>query len=138
MAGYSGKPLAAKLGIRPGMRVILLGAPEQFAALLAPLPDGVSIVHNLDDVAGTPYIHYFTTQSEALRIDFAALKEALAPDGMLWISWPKRASKVTTDLDENVIRATGLAHGLVDVKVAAVDETWSALKFVYRTADRPL
>lgn len=137
MAGYSGKPLAAKLGIRPGMRVILLGAPEQYAALLAPLPDGVSIVHNLDDVAGAPFLHYFTTQQAQLRADFAALKVALAPDGMLWISWPKRASKVATDLDENVIRATGLAHGLVDVKVAAVDATWSALKFVYRKTDRP-
>ena len=137
MAGYSGKPLAAKLGIKPGMRVVLLGAPDALNTLLAPLPDGVTVEQSLVDVMGAPFLHYFTTQHAQLQADFAALKAALAPDGMLWISWPKRASKVTTDLDENVIRATGLAHDLVDVKVAAVDETWSALKFVYRKADRP-
>ncbi len=137
MAGYSAKPLAAKLGIKPGMRIVLLGAPDALDALLAPLPDGVTVSHSLAGVAGAPFLHYFTTQQAQLQVDFAALKAALAPDGMLWISWPKRASKVATDLDENVIRATGLAHGLVDVKVAAVDETWSALKFVYRVTDRP-
>ncbi len=137
MAGYSGKPLAAKLGIKPGMRVVLLGAPDALNTLLAPLPDGVTVEQSLVDVMCAPFLHYFTTQHAQLQADFAALKAALAPDGMLWISWPKRASKVATDLDENVIRATGLAHGLVDVKVAAVDETWSALKFVYRKADRP-
>jgi len=137
MAGYSGKPLAAKLGIKPGMPVVLLGAPDALDALLAPLPDGVTVGHSLDAVAGAPFLHYFTTQHAQLQADFAALKAALAPDGMLWISWPKRASKVATDLDENAVRAIGLAHGLVDVKVAAVDATWSALKFVYRKADRP-
>lgn len=135
MAGYSGKPLAAKLGIKPDMPVVLLGAPDTLDALLAPLPDGVTVGHSL--VAGAPFLHYFTTQHAQLQADFAALKAALAPDGMLWISWPKRASKVPTDLDENVIRAIGLAHGLVDVKVTAVDATWSALKFVYRKIDRP-
>jgi len=137
MAGYSGKPLAAKLGIKPGMRIVLLGAPDALDALLAPLPDGVTLSHSLAGVASALFLHYFTTQQAQLQADFAALKAALAPGGMLWISWPKRASKVATDLDENVIRAAGLAHGLVDVKVAAVDETWSALKFVYRVADRP-
>lgn len=137
MAGYSGKPLAAKLGIKPGMHVVLLGAPEHFAGLLAPLPDGVVVVHGLAGIAGAPFIHFFSTQRAELEPAFAALKAALTPAGMLWISWPKRASRVPTDLDENVIRAVGLAHGLVDVKVAAVDDTWSALKFVYRKVDRP-
>ena len=137
MAGYSGKPLAAKLGIKPGMQVVLLGAPDALDALLAPLPEGVTIARSLADGTAVQFLHYFTTQQAQLQADFAALKAALAPAGMLWISWPKRASKVATDLDEHVIRATGLAHGLVDVKVAAVDETWSALKFVYRKADRP-
>jgi len=83
------------------------------------------------------FIQYFTSQRAGLNADFALLKEALRPTGMLWISWPKRAAKMPTDLDENIIRAVGLDHGLVDVKVAAVDLTWSGLKFVYRLSDRP-
>ena len=137
MAGYSAKPLAAKLGIKPGMQVVLLGAPDALDALLAPLPEGVTIARCLADGTAVQFLQYFTTQQAQLQADFATLKAALAPAGMLWISWPKRASKVASDLDENVIRAIGLAHGLVDVKVAAVDGTWSALKFVYRKADRP-
>lgn len=134
MAGYAARPLAQKLGIKAGMNVCLLGAPEGYLALLQPLPDGVKIAHELG--AAADFIQLFTREAAELHQRFPALKAAVAKNGMLWISWPKKAAKVVTDLDENIVREIGLAHGLVDVKVAAVDETWSGLKFVYRLADR--
>jgi hypothetical protein len=82
------------------------------------------------------FIHFFTTRQEILAAHFPHLKQALTPAGMLWISWPKRSSKVETDLTEDIIRVIGLDNGLVDVKVAAIDEVWSGLKFVYRLKDR--
>ncbi len=132
--GYSGKPLAHKLGLRPGMRLIALHAPAHYASLLDPLPPGVEIVDVLERPAEA--IHYFTISLGVLRAAFPGLRDALAPDGMLWISWPKRTSPLAGDVDENAVRDLGLAYGLVDVKIAAVDADWSGLKFVYRVKDR--
>ena len=140
MAGYSGTPLAIKLGIKPGHRVVLVGAPDGFEAQLAGLPDGVA----LERVASTAppdgrcdVVVAFTQAAQALEAGFEAWAAAMRDDGGLWIAWPKRASRVPTDLDENVVRSVGLAAGLVDNKVCAVDATWSGLRFVVRLADRP-
>jgi hypothetical protein len=132
--GYSGKPLAVKLGLKPGMRVALRHTPGDYERLLGPLPPGVELAHGLE--APCDLIHAFYIQRSGLQHDFPRLKQALATAGSLWISWPKKSSNVESDLDENVIREIGLANGLVDVKVAAVDATWSALKFVRRLKDR--
>ncbi len=134
MAGYSGKPLVEKLGIKAGASVAIVNAPKGYDRILGGLPSGVTRKGN----AGGPldFIQFFTREKRALERRFAALARALAPAGMLWISWPKKASGVATDLTEDVIRVIGLAHGLVDVKVAAVDDVWSGLKFVRRIKDR--
>lgn len=116
------------------MRVIQLHAPENYRRLLGKLPQGAVLEDKLRENASL--IHYFTKNKSALSEDFLKLKEALLPDGALWISWPKGASKVPTDLNENVVREIGLRSGLVDVKVAAIDEIWSGLKFVFRLKDR--
>jgi hypothetical protein len=135
-AGYSARPLAAKLGIKAGMRAALIHAPETYLKLLSPIPEGVIWVTDLAE-GEVDFIQYFTSERAALTSDFVRLKGALRPAGMLWVSWPKRAAKVPTDLDENIVRQIALDLGLVDVKVAAVDSTWSALKLVYRLIDRP-
>src|SRR5438045_1035739 len=125
MAGYSGTPLARKLGIKPDSAVLLDAAPDGFA--LDDLPPGVTIAKR----AGPgPYdvVLCFCTDQARLRRRWAALHPLTTPAGALWIAWPKRVSKVPTDLDENVIREHALAHGRVDVKVCAVDDTWSGLK----------
>jgi hypothetical protein len=132
--GYSSKPLAHKLGLKPGMRLIALHAPAHYAQLLDPLPPGVEIVDVLERPA--QIIHYFTISLPVLQAAFPGLRDALAPDGMLWISWPKHTSPLAGDVDESAVREMGLAFGLVDVKIAAVDSDWSGLKFVYRLEDR--
>jgi hypothetical protein len=134
-AGYSGTPLPKKLGIKPGHRVRLIDAPGDFAATLGELPESVEIVA---DGGGSPLdlVLFFTDSADALRARFDALKATLAPAGMLWVAWPKKASKVPTDLTEDVVREIALARGLVDVKVCAIDATWSGLKLVYRLVDR--
>lgn len=134
MAGYSGKTLVVKLGIKPSHRVLLRHAPAGLASLLAPLPPGVSFVtaraHTIDCVL------LFATQARELQSDFASLAAKLVPAGLLWVAWPKQAARVPTDLTENVVRGIGLAAGLVDVKVCAITEVWSGLKFVRRLSDR--
>jgi len=133
VAGYSGKSLVAKLGIKSGSTIAILGAPRGYGRTLGKLPQ----VRRKPSAAGRlDFVQFFTKEKLELEGRFAALARALAPAGMLWISWPKKASGVPTDLTEDVIRAIGLAHGLVDVKVAAVDEVWSGLKFVRRLKDR--
>lgn len=136
-AGYSGTPLITKLGIKPGQRVCILDAPVDYPKKLGPLPVGVKLVSSLKKNHALDFILCFVTKSVDLHSKFPGLAEALAFTGILWISWPKRSSKVKSNLDENIIRDYGLALGLVDVKVAAVDETRSALKFVYRLENRP-
>ena len=133
-AGYSSRPLVAKLGIKPHSRIAVMGAPRGYRSALGTLPPGVTTT---DTLRGTlPFIHFFTKQRAALESRFPMLKRALTTDGALWISWPKRASGVATDLTENDVRAVALANGLVDVKVCAVDDVWSGLKLVRRMRDR--
>ncbi len=137
MAGYSKRALAEKLGIKSGMRCLIRNAPKHFRGLLRPLPDDVAFVTR---AAGRfDFIHLFATQRAALQRELPRLRGALAPDGMLWISWPKGGRKASppTDLTGTIVRDAGLDAGLVDVKVAAIDERWSGLKFVYRLSDRP-
>jgi alkylation response protein AidB-like acyl-CoA dehydrogenase len=133
VAGYSGKPLVAKLGIKAGSTIAILEAPRGYARTLGKIP---SVTRRSAAIGRLDFIQFFTKQKRDLERRFPALERALAPAGMLWISWPKQASGVATDLTEDVIRAIGLAHGLVDVKVAAVAEVWSGLKFVRRVKDR--
>lgn len=128
MAGYSGTPLVQKIGIKPGHRVILRNHPENFLKDLGDLPQDVTKTDKLVGVANVAV--YFTDKLAALEKDFPRLAQKLLPDGMLWISWPKKASGRPTDLTEDVVRRVGLKCGLVDVKVCAIDETWSGLKFV--------
>lgn len=122
------------MGIREGMRVIHLRSPENYAELLGDLPRGAVLEVNL--VKSAPFIHYFAKKRAPLSVAFPKLKQALRLDGALWISWLKTEAKVPTDLDDAVVREIGLKNGLVDVKVAAIDEVWSGLKFVYRLKDR--
>ena len=135
MAGYSGTSLPQKLGIRAGSRVALVRAPEGFEVVLDPLPDGVRLgtqARGAQDV-----VVFFATRLSELERRFGSLARAVEPAGGLWIAWPKKTSYVATDLTENVVRDVGLANGLVDNKVCAVDDTWAGLRFVYRLRDRP-
>jgi hypothetical protein len=134
MAGYSGTPLIQKIGIKPGHRVLLRNHPASFVKDLGPLPEGAKSSDRLSGKANV--VVYFTDKRAALEKDFARLSSTLVPDGMLWIGWPKKASGRPTDLTEDVVREIGLERGLVDVKVCAIDETWSGLKFVVRLKDR--
>jgi hypothetical protein len=134
MAGYSGKALVVKLGIKKGTRIAALSSPVAYEELVEGLPDGAKVATSLRGTVD--FIHFFTKSENELRNMFPRLKNSLVENGMLWVSWPKGASKVTTDLNEDIVRKIGLAAGLVDVKVCAVNETWSGLKFVYRVKDR--
>ena len=130
-AGYSGTPLPKKLGIKDGSRVAVLNGPEKFIGDLGELPARVSIRTRTGSEADV--IVLFATKFAKLKIEFLkAMKMMPEAGGMLWVAWPKKASKVETDLDENLIRELGLAHGVVDTKVCAIDETWSGLRFSRR------
>jgi hypothetical protein len=133
VAGYSKRALIDKLGITSGAAIAILGAPSGYERTLGTLPP---VSRHEDLRSHLDFVQFFTTGKRELERRFAALARALAPAGMLWISWPKKSSGVATDLTEDVIRAVGLAHGLVDVKVAAIDDVWSGLKFVRRLKDR--
>ncbi len=129
-AGYSGTPLAQKLGIKPGFRVKVTAAPPNYAELVAPLPDGASLAPNLKPPVDI--WHLFARSRAELDARLPACVDAVRPAGTLWVSWPKKASGVATDLSEDGIRELALPFGLVDVKVCAVDATWSGLKLVIR------
>jgi|SRR5579884_3663704 len=134
MAGYSGTPLLKKLGVKEGQRVAFINEPKSYAATLGKLP--VNTVR-VDQLSGTlDLIQIFASSQAELKRDFVRAYKCLAAAGSLWISWPKKASGIKTDLNENAVRELGLALGLVDVKVCAVDDVWSGLKFVYRLKDR--
>ncbi len=133
MAGYSGTPLVRKLGIREGMTLLVVDAPVRYDALVPELPPGVTL---REDVGPADIAHVFVTRGAGLRERLRALGECVRPNGAVWVSWPKKAAKLPTDLTEDVVREAALAAGLVDVKVCAVDETWSGLKLVFRLADR--
>ena len=129
-AGYSGTPLAKKLGFRPGFRAAYVDAPEGFDDLLGELPDGVAVRRQLR--GPLDLVVCFVTERRALERRLPKLRAALDPAGMLWIAWPKRASGVATDMTEDVVREVALPTGLVDTKVAAIDATWSGLRLVVR------
>ena len=134
-AGYSGKPLVKKLGIKSGFRVALLGAPAGYRELLGELPAAVTIDSDLAS-ADYDFVQAFYVWRADYEADFPRLKAAIRKSGMLWISWYKKAAKMPTDISEDVLRSVALAGGLVDVKVAAIDAQWSGLKLVYRRKDR--
>ncbi len=134
MAGYSATPLALKLGLRPNERLIALNAPENYASLLEGLPDGVTITNRVS--AKASFVHLFVRQRSDLEKRLRELRRKLDDAGILWISWPKKAAKVATDITEDTIRALALPLGFVDVKVCAVDETWSGLKLMIRRENR--
>src|SRR5262245_1012339 len=136
MAGYSGTPLAKKLGIKKGATVLLLGAPVGFEGTLDGMPEGVRITGSGRANGPFDVIVLFTKSEHDLESSFESAAAKLTSAGGLWVSWPKRASGVRTDLDENIVRDIGLAAGLVDNKVCAIDEVWSGLRFVVRVKDR--
>ncbi|HVE67450.1 MAG TPA: DUF3052 domain-containing protein [Solirubrobacteraceae bacterium] len=133
-AGYSGTPLPRKLGIKEGGRVAFLGAPPEFAGLVAPLPDGVEVLDAVEP--GLDVVVFFTVERARLEAAISGLREAIAPDGAVWVAWPKRASGVKTDMTEDVVREIVLPLGMVDNKVAAIDATWSGLRVVIRRENR--
>ena len=128
MAGYSGKPVVQKLGIQPGFCIFVEGAPAAYANIVGQLPDDVKIAPRLK--APLDMVHVFVTEEASLGKRLVASRAAIAPDGMIWVSWPKKSPRLPTDLTDVVVRDTALPLGLVDIKVCAIDEIWSGLKFV--------
>ncbi|MEO0564977.1 MAG: DUF3052 domain-containing protein [Chloroflexota bacterium] len=136
-AGYSKTPLIKKIGIKPGHQVALVHAPDHYLDLLGELPADVVISMALGpDVEKYDVVHAFYVQRSNYESEFSSLKSAIRKNGMVWISWYKKAAKIPTDITEDVVRDVALAGGLVDVKVAAVDQEWSGLKLMYRKEDR--
>jgi len=133
--GYSGTPLAQKLGIRAQCRLYVRGAPSGYARLIGRLPAGAAFVSRLD--AATDLIHLFSTQRNELATLLGSIRENMRPDAAIWVSWPKKSAGVPSELTEDVVRELALPLQLVDIKVCAVDATWSALKLVVRKAARP-
>jgi hypothetical protein len=136
MAGYSSTPLPKKLGIKEQSRIAFVNPPKDFQAYLGPLPDSAQVVKRL--TKPLDIILLFVTTERALANDFAKLAKKLASNGMIWVAWPKKSAGVVTDLSFERVQRIGLDAGLVDVKICAVDETWSGLKFVFRLKDRKI
>ncbi len=133
-AGYSGTPLVRKLGIAEGMVVLTIGAPDNYLDLIAPVPAGVRVT---DRAPRKPaFVHLFTASRADIDQRLRRLRKTLVSDGVVWVSWPKKTSGVPTDITEDTIRAVALPLGFVDIKVCAVDETWSGLKLMIRKALR--
>ena len=134
-AGYSGTPLARKLGYKASSRAFLIGAPDGYMAMVAPLPDDV--VFERAATSRTDLVHVFVTERASLAKALTGLRRKLKPDAAIWVSWPKKSAKVATDLTEDVIRQVALPLGFVDTKVCAVSDVWSGLKLVVRKELRP-
>jgi hypothetical protein len=128
MAGYSGKSVVQKLGIKPGFCILVDGAPSAYGDLVGPLPADVKITTRLEPPLHM--VHVFATQAAGLAGKLRSYRAAVAPDGMIWVSWPKKSARLATDLTDVVVRDTALPLGLVDIKVCAIDDIWSGLKFV--------
>jgi hypothetical protein len=133
-AGYSGTPLAKKLGIKEGFIIKLVNHPDYYFKLIPDFPTGVKII--ADRKVKKDFIHYFTTSAFQLEKAIKLLRQEIVTNGMIWISWPKIPAKLETDMSENVVRDAALKNGLLDVKVCAIDEIWSGLKLVIRLKDR--
>jgi len=134
MAGSSGTPLAQKLGIAAGSRVLIAGGPASYRSSLEPLPPGVRFVTRL--AASVDVAHLFTSERAVLAKSLAAYRKKLRPTAIIWVSWPKKSSGVATEINEDTVREVALPMGLVDVKVCAIDDVWSALKLVVRKERR--
>jgi hypothetical protein len=134
MAGYSGTPLAQKLGIKPAMTVIAIGAPANYRKLLGQVANEIKLSDRITE--NPTFIHFFTTRRSELEKRLVRLRRKIADTGTVWVSWPKKSAGVPTDVTEDVIRAVALPLGFVDVKVCAVDETWSGLKLMVRRENR--
>ena len=134
VAGYSGTPLARKLGLKEGTTVLVINPPGNYRKLLEPIPAGVQFVGRVSTM--TDLVHLFTTRKAELRKTLTSLRTRIRPDAAIWVSWPKRTAKVPTDIIEDTIRDVAIPMGYVDIKVAAFDEVWSALKLVIRKALR--
>jgi hypothetical protein len=134
MAGYSKRSLLEKLGVKAGFKIAVVNAPTTYFKTLGKLPEGVQILRK--PAKNMDFIHFFTKSREEYEKKFAELKRALVSNGMLWVSWPKGASKMPTDMTDNVVRDYAIKNGMVDIKVCAVDETWSGLKLVIPIKDR--
>lgn len=130
MAGYSGTPLAKKLGIKEGSKVLLVGQPDGYAKLLDPLPNDVEFVSRVSE--STDLIHIFTIQRAELEKALKTYRTKIKPTAVVWVSWPKKSAKVPTDITEDTVREVALPLGFVDIKVCAVDDVWSGLKLVLR------
>lgn len=134
MSGYSGTPLIKKLGIKEGHKILILNAPKNYFEMLGELPNGViKVGPNEEEI---DFVHLFTNSFEELENAIGTYKSRIVKNGMIWVSWYKKASKLPTELNEDIIRGTALNLGLVDVKVCAVDDNWSGLKIVIRVKDR--
>ena len=133
MAGYSGTPLVKKLGIREGTAVVAIHPPADYERLLGALPAGARIVKSGREPA---FVHLFVRSAAELLAALTRLRKQIRSDGVIWVSWPKKSSKVPTDVTEDVIREIALPMGLVDIKVCAVDDTWSGLKLMIRKSER--
>jgi hypothetical protein len=134
MPGYSGTPLPQKLGIKEGMIVVAIDAPENYRKLLGQIPSGVNFATR--PVGNSKFIHLFVTRRSELATQLSILRQKIAEDAAVWVSWPKKSSGVATDVTEDVIRAVALPLGFVDIKVCAVDEIWSGLKLMIRKENR--
>jgi hypothetical protein len=134
MSGYSGTPLAKKLGIKAGHTLCLINPPDHYQNLVTPLPPGIVFAPRVDQ--STQVIHLFTTRRAELAVELPRFLATMNSQTVIWVSWPKKASKVPTDITEDVIRDIALPLGLVDIKVCAVDEVWSGLKLVVRNENR--
>jgi Protein of unknown function (DUF3052) len=130
MAGYSGTPLAKKLGLKVGSNLLLAGAPTDYLDLIAPMPADMRIGARIS--SATDIVHVFSTRRADLEAFLVSCRSKLRPDAMVWVSWPKKSAKVPTDITEDVIREVALPLGLVDMKVCAVTDVWSGLKLVVR------
>jgi len=134
MAGYSGTPLPQKLGIKPGTIVVVIDAPAHYRKLLGQIPSGVNFATR--PVGNTKFVHLFSMRQSELAKQLSILRRKIAEDAAIWVSWPKKSSGVATDITEDVIRAVALPLGLVDIKVCALDDTWSGLKLMIRKENR--
>jgi hypothetical protein len=134
MVGYSGKPLVQKLGIKPGFCIFVDGLSTAYDDVVGKLPDDVTIAKTAR--APLDMVHLFAAEAKGLAAKLRGYRKAIAPDGMIWASWPKKASGVATDVTEALVRETALANGLVDIKICAVSDVWSGLKLVIPVKDR--
>ena len=134
MAGYSGTPLPQKLGTKPGLMVVTINPPANYRRLLGQIPDSVTFSERLK--SGSSFVHLFTSRRSEMQKKMSILRDKISDNGAIWVSWPKKSSGISTDVTEDVIREIALPLGFVDIKVCAVDETWSGLKLMIRRENR--